>query len=33
MKVNGFLHELRDGLHRMEALRAAPDDKPQSAAL
>jgi glycerol-3-phosphate acyltransferase PlsX len=33
MKVNGFLHELRDGLARMEALRAAQDDKPQSAAL
>jgi glycerol-3-phosphate acyltransferase PlsX len=33
MKVNGFLHELRDGLARMEALRTAQDDKPQSAAL
>jgi glycerol-3-phosphate acyltransferase PlsX len=33
MKVNGFLEKIRDGLARMEALRAAQDDKPQSAAL
>jgi glycerol-3-phosphate acyltransferase PlsX len=33
LKINGFLDKIRDGVARLNALQAAPMDKPQSAAL
>jgi len=33
LKINGFLDKIRDGVARLNALQAAPVDKPQSAAL